>query len=70
MYYICRMETKDKIIREVYKTDEYELYFNSLDTRIQEKYDYTIQLMQTQKIVSEKFVKKFIKRNFTKCVFP
>jgi len=58
------METKDKILREVYKTDEYEFYFKSLDIRIQEKYDYTIQLIQTQKIVSEKFIKKIQKTEF------
>ena len=58
------METKNKIIRDVFKTDEYELYFNSLSVRIQDKYDYTIQIMQTQKIVSEKFVKKIQNTEF------
>jgi hypothetical protein len=58
------MEIKNKIIRNVFKTDEYELYFNSLNVRIQNKYDYTIQIMQTQKIVSEKFVKKIQNTEF------
>ena len=58
------MEVNNKIIRYVFKTDEYELYFKLLDRRIQDKYDYTIQLMQTQKIVSEKFIKKIQNTEF------
>jgi len=52
------MKLDDIFIREVFKTEEYELYFLSLDDRTRVKYDYVIQIMQTQKIVSEKFVKK------------
>ena len=40
------------------------MYFKSLDRKIQAKYDYTVQLMQTQKVVSEKFVKKIQKTEF------
>ena len=58
------MEMPNGIIREVLKTDEYEQYFQSLDIRTQAKYDYAIQLMQTQKIVSTKFVKKIEKTDF------
>ena len=52
------MEINDGIIREVLKSNEFHLYFNSLDRRIQAKYDYTIQIMETQKVFSTKFVKK------------
>ncbi len=52
------MEIDNNLIREVWKTEEYELYFQSLDDRTKIKYDYAIQLMQTQKIISEKFIKK------------
>ena len=52
------MKVDNILIREVFKTEEYELYFLSLDDRTRIKYDYVIQLMQVQKIVSEKFVKK------------
>ena len=47
-----------EVIREVLKSNEFHLYFNSLDKRIQTKYDYAILLMITQKVVSTKFVKK------------
>ena len=58
------METNTEIVREVLKSNEFHLYFNSLDRRIQTKYDYTIQLMETQKIVSTKFVKKIQEAEF------
>ena len=58
------METNREIIREVLKSNEFHLYFNSLDRRIQEKYDYTILLMETQKVVSTKFVKKIQEAEF------
>jgi len=58
------METDSKIIREVLKSNEFHLYFNSLERRIQAKYDYTIQIMETQKVVSTKFVKKIQEAEF------
>ena len=58
------MEASNEIIRDVFKTNEYDSYFKSLDKKIQAKYDYAIQLMQTQKVVSEKFVKKIQNTEF------
>ena len=58
------MKANDILMREVLKTEEYELYFLLLDARTKIKYDYVIQLMQTQKIVSEKFVKKIRNTEF------
>jgi phage-related protein len=52
------MKIENKIVRIVLKSDEFDAYFQTLDDRIRSKYDYAIQLMQTQKVVSEKFVKK------------
>ena len=52
------MKIDDNLVRKVIKTEEFDLYFLLLDERIKMKYDYVIQIMQTQKIVSEKFVKK------------
>ena len=52
------MKKDDKIVRVVLKTDEYDLYVQALDMRTRIKYDYAIELIQTQKVVSSKFVKK------------
>ena len=58
------VKINNEIIRDVFKTEDYEQYFQSLDIRTQIKYDYAIELMQTQKIVSEKFVKKIQNTEF------
>jgi len=58
------METNSGIIREILKSNEFHLYYNSLDKRIQAKYDYTIHIMGTQKIISTKFVKKLQETEF------
>jgi phage-related protein len=55
---------KNEEIRTVLKTEEFNLYFASLDLQTRRKYDYAIQIMQTQKIVSEKFVKKIQNTEF------
>ena len=52
------------MIREILKSNEFDLYFNSLDKRIQTKYDYAILIMGTQKVVSTKFVKKILNTEF------
>ena len=38
-------------------TQEFEEYYNSLSEKIQQKYDYIFQIMSSQYVVSEKFVK-------------
>ncbi|MCL1868262.1 MAG: type II toxin-antitoxin system RelE/ParE family toxin [Paludibacter sp.] len=57
-------------IRTVLKTKEFDLYFASLDLRTRGKYDYAIQLMQTQKVVSENFLKKVQNTEFYEvCIY-
>lgn len=45
-------------IREVLKTEDFDVYFQNLDERIKIKYDYVIQLIRTVYVINEKFVKK------------
>lgn len=45
------------VIREILYTEEYKEYYSSLDLRIQTKYDYVEQIIRTQYVVNEKFVK-------------
>ena len=44
-------------IRETYHSEEYELYYASLDERTQTKYDYVESIIKTQYVVNQKFVK-------------
>lgn len=48
----------EKEVRIVVKTQEFSNYWATLADKVRNKYDYAVLLMQTQKVVSEKFVKK------------
>ena len=47
----------DNKIREIKLTQEFQEYYNSLGEKIQQKYDYIFQIISTQYVVSEKFIK-------------
>lgn len=53
--YFCAM---NHVIREILYSEEYKSYYNGLDSRIQTKYDYVEQIIRTQYVVNEKFVKR------------
>ena len=44
-------------IRETYHSEEYDVYYTSLDERTQTKYDYVESIIKTQYVVNQKFVK-------------
>ena len=44
-------------IRETFHSEEYDQYYNSLDEKIKEKYDYVESIIKTQYVVNKKFVK-------------
>lgn len=58
IYYICGMGI-EKIRRVIY-TDEFMDYYWSLDAKLREKYSYIVNIIETQKVVNEKFVKKLV----------
>lgn len=58
------MEIEDKNIRKVLKTDDFDLYFQRLDERTKNKYDYAIQLIKTIRVINEKFIKKIKNTEF------
>ena len=45
-------------IRTAIRTPEFEEYYNAQSERVQEKYDYVLNLIVSQYVVSERFVKK------------
>lgn len=51
-------------IRETYHSEEYDLYYASLDERTQAKYDYVESIIKTQYVVNQKFVKHLEKSEF------
>ena len=47
----------NRAVREILYSEEYKSYYDGLDSRIQTKYDYVEQIIRTQYVVNEKFVK-------------
>ena len=57
--YICNMENR-KQIRSIFWTKEFSEFFNDLPIRVQEKFDYVISVVQTEYVISTKFVKRLV----------
>lgn len=58
--YICRMEAtskKDSDIRELYFSEEFLEFYNSLQDKIKTKFEHTMDIIRTEYILSTKFVK-------------
>lgn len=53
MYYICAMRT-------VIRTEEFELFYDSLPVKVRAKLDYVLLALRTQRVVNSKFVKKLV----------
>jgi len=54
------MEIKNSTIREVLFSDEFVSYFENLDERTRDKYAYVIEIIRTQYVISEKFIKMIL----------
>ncbi|MBS9774940.1 MAG: type II toxin-antitoxin system RelE/ParE family toxin [Tenacibaculum sp.] len=51
-------------MREILRTDEFSEFLNDLDLKVIEKFDRTIEIVATVKIIPTKFVKKIIGTKF------
>ena len=48
----------DRKVRTVYYSEEFKRFFDDLDTRVREKYLWTIQITETVQVLPTKYVKK------------
>jgi hypothetical protein len=64
------MGTKNDSIRQIFLSNEFSLYYEELSEKLKDKYTYAMRIIETQKIVSTKFVKKSKKPSFMKLEFP
>lgn len=55
---------ESRSIRTIYKSEEFNIFFNGLPDKVKTKFDYTMQMVQTEKIISTKFIKKLIDTEF------
>ncbi len=53
-----------EVIREIIFSEEFDEFYESLDKRIQEKFDYAFNMIRTQYVVSKKFVKSLENTDF------
>ena len=58
------MDDNIQVLRKIVLSNEFSAYYNKLPDRVRDKYDYAINIIKTQKIVSTKFVKKIIETEF------
>ena len=51
------IETKTTDIRTIYKTEEFEEFYNDLNARVKDKFEYTFELVQTVYALPVKYIK-------------
>lgn len=51
-------------LRKIIFSDEFEDFYTNLDNRSRNKYNYALQIIQTQYVVSQKFVKRLKNTDF------
>lgn len=51
-------------LREIFFSDEFNEFYESLDSRTKEKYDYALNIIRSQYVVNSKFVKSLETSNF------
>lgn len=51
------VEDKASDIRIIFKTDEFEEFYNGLDEKVKDKFEYTFELVQTVYAIPVKYVK-------------
>lgn len=54
----------DKRIRELIFTEEFFSFYNKANDKVRDKIDYIIRIIETQKVINEKFVKKLENTDF------
>lgn len=55
---------EEENVRKVIFSEEFNAFYEALDAKIQEKFDYGLKLIKTQYVISSKFVKHIEKTDF------
>lgn len=55
--YLCSMERSKEHIRKVYWTAEFTEFYNGLPEKVRVKFDYVLEIVKTERVISTKFVK-------------
>ena len=57
MYAITSVDGKTTDVRIIFRTEEFEKFYNSLNTRVKDKFEYTFGLVQTVYALPVKYIK-------------
>ena len=52
------VDGKTTDVRIIFRTEEFEKFYNSLNTRVKDKFEYTFELVQTVYALPVKYIKK------------
>ena len=55
---------EERLIRHIIYSDEFEEYYASMNEQLKKKYDYALQIVKSQYVVSSKIVKSLEKTDF------
>lgn len=55
--YLCGVELNNTHIRNIYWTEEFTLFYDSLPDKVRVKFDYVLGIVKTERVISAKFVK-------------
>lgn len=55
---------EEKLIRHIIYSDEFEEYYASMNEQLKKKYDYALQIVKSQYVVSSKIVKSLENTDF------
>lgn len=55
---------EEKLIRNIIYSDEFEEYYASMNEQLKKKYDYALQIVKSQYVISSKIVKSLEKTDF------
>lgn len=55
--YFCGIEESKGHIRKVYWTVEFTQFYNELSDKVKVKFDYVLEIVKTERVISTKFVK-------------
>lgn len=55
---------EEKMIRHIIYSDEFEEYYSSMSEQLKKKYDYALQIVKSQYVVSSKIVKSLENTDF------
>ena len=56
--YLCGVKKKQRMTRTIYFSNEFWDFYHRLQPKVQEKFDYVLSIVRTERVITTKFVKR------------